>query len=257
MKIKKILVAYYVHNYKTLQLVEETLQNHRVKYTASPRIHLTRKMCAGKGLIIVVGGDGTFLRAAHHTDKTPILAVSSDTRYNEAFYAQASPKDFARKFKKILEGKYRIRKLPRLEAKIGGEKLPYLAVNEMFVGNKHPYHTSRYTLQVKGRKEFQKSSGILITTKAGSTGWAKSAAKKTLKIPKNGFGYVVREPYRGRLTKPKLLQGNLSAKEKIRITSSLHKGIVVIDSSEKTFKFTDGMKLEVGVSKKPLNYVEV
>jgi len=255
--IKKALLVYYVHNYKTLELVKKCLEAHEIKYTATRRVHLTNQLCKNKDLVIVVGGDGTFLRAAHHIDDTPIFAVSSDVRYNEAFYAQATPNNFVKKFKLLLKGKFRIRKMPRLEAKINGNKLPYPAVNEIFFGSRHPYHTSRYVIKVKGKSEFQKSSGVLITTSSGSTGWAKSAAKGKLKIQKNGFGYVVREPYLGRLTKSKLLKGSLSAKEKIRITSQMHAGIVVVDSSEKSHKFLDGDKLEVTISKKPLNYVEV
>ncbi|MAG16057.1 hypothetical protein CMO88_03275 [Candidatus Woesearchaeota archaeon] len=256
LSIKKVLLVYYVHNYKTLELVEKCLKSHKISYTATRRVHLTNTLCKNKDLVIVVGGDGTFLRAAHHTNNTPIFAVSSDTRYNEAFYGQATPKDFVKKFKRLMKGKFRIRKLPRLEAKINGVKLPYLAVNEIFVGSRHPYHTSRYVLNVRGKSEFQKSSGVLITTKTGSTGWAKSAAKGKLKIPENGFGYVVREPYIGRLTKSKLLKGSLSAKDKVKINSQMHAGIVVVDSSEKAHKFVDGDKLEVTVSKNSLNYVE-
>jgi len=256
MKLKKVLLVYYVHNYKTLKLVENCLAANKIEYRATRRVHFTKSMVKNRDLVISVGGDGTFLRASHHIDNTPILVVSSDVRYNEAFYSRATSKDFARKFKLLLQGKFKITKLSRLEAKLNGKKLPLMAVNEVFVGSKHPYHTSRYWLTIRGRKEFQKSSGILITTASGSTGWAKSAAKGKLKIPKNGFGYVVREPYIGRLTKSKLLKGSLSPKEKVKITSELHSGIIVVDSSEKNFKFLDGDKLEVTISKKALNYVE-
>ena len=255
MKIKNVLLVYYVHNYKTLELVEKCLKTSKISYVAKRRVHLTNQLCKNKDLVIVVGGDGTFLRAAHHTDDTPIFAVSSDVMYNEAFYAQAAPKDFVKKFKLLLAGKFRIKKLPRLEGKINGKKMPLAAINEIFVGSSHPYHTSRYELKVRGRKEFQKSSGVLITTHTGSTGWAKSAAKGKLKIAKKGFGYVVREPYIGRLTKSKLLKGSLRAKDKVIVNSQMYAGIVVVDSSEKVHKLVDGDKLEVGISKKALNYV--
>lgn len=257
MKLKNVLVVYYVHNYKTLQLVENCIKAHKISYLSSRRVHLTSKMCRNRDLIIAIGGDGTFLRAAHHIGSTPVLAVSSDIRYNEAFYAQATPANFVRKFKMLLKGKFKIRKLPRLQVKLNGSYLQLMAINEVFVGSRHPYHTSRYWITIHGKKEFQKSSGVLITTRTGSTGWAKSAYKKSLNIQKNGFGYVVREPYIGRLTKSKLLGGTLPRKDVVKITSSLHEGIVVIDSSEKVHKFTNGDKLEVKISKQPLNYVEI
>lgn len=256
MKLQNILVVYYVHNYKTLQLVEQCLQLHKIKFRATRRVHLTKAMVKNKDLIIVVGGDGTFLRTAHHVQNTPVLAVSSDTKYNEAFYSRATPENFSDKFTLLLEGKYKITKLPRLEAKINGIKAPFLAINEIFAGAVHPFHTSRYTLTIRGKKEYQKSSGVLISTKTGASGWASSATRKPIRITKEGFGYVVREPYFGKHTNPKLLQAALKKNEKVKITSHTHKGIVVVDSTEKMFKFIDNDVLEVKVSSSPLNYIE-
>ncbi len=255
MKIKNVLVVYYVHNYKTLEKVEHCLNENNIKYAATNRAQLTKRMGVGKDLIITVGGDGTFMRTAHHVIDTPILNVSSDVRYNEAFYAQAVPEDFEKKFKLLLAGKAKIASLPRLQAKINGKVLPRLALNEVFAGNQHPYHTSRYWISINGKKEYQKSSGVLITTPMGSFGWANSAAKKPLKIPKDGFGYVVREPYRGRLSKSTMTQGVLKKGQKVKIISDTHRGIVVLDSSQKPHSFIDGDILEVSLSKKPLRYV--
>ena len=247
---------YYVHNYHTLEKVQKCLRGLKVNYKAVRRTNLTPQTCKDADLIIVVGGDGTFLKTTRHVfDDTPVLPVSSDTKYNEAFYSKATPQDFAKKFEKLINGKSTTVKLPRLEAKINGKTAKALAVNEVFVGSAHPYQTSRYVLKVKRKEEFQKSSGVLITTRSGRTGWAMSAAKKRLNVPKNGLGYVVREPYSGRLTKPKLLQGVLTPQNKIKIKSSMHRGIVVIDSSSKELKFTDGSKLEVTISKKTLTLV--
>lgn len=256
MKLLNVLVVYYAHNYRTLAAVEKALCKNNVSYKCVNREKMKKSLVAGRDMVIVVGGDGTFLRTTHLIDKTPVFLISSDIRYNEAFYGRATRKDFEKKIRMIIQGKFKITKLARLEARINGKKLPMLAVNEVFMGNRHPYHTSRYMLKVKGKSEFQKSSGVIITTRSGSQGWAKSASEKKLAVPENGFGYVVREPYIGRLTKSKMLQGALSRREKIQIESMTHKGIVVIDSSDTTFKLVDGQKLEVKVSNKPLNFVE-
>jgi len=244
--IKNVLVVYYVHNYKTLQLVEKCLKANKISYLASRRVHLTTQMCKNRDLVISVGGDGTFLRASHHIGATPVLSVSSDVRYNEAFYSRATQKDFTKKFMRLLKGKFKITKLPRLQAKLNGKRLPYLALNEVFVGSKHPYHTSRYWITIRGKKEFHKNSGILITTRSGSSGWAKSASRKPLKISKTGFGYVVREPYIGRLTKSKLLGGALSQKDVVKITSSLHAGIIVIYDENYKFELGKASMLKEG-----------
>ena len=257
MKLKKVLIVYYVHNYSTLDKAKKCLQAHKITYRAVKRESLTPKLCKSSDLIIVIGGDGTFLRTAQKIfDKTPVLPVSSDTKYNEAFYSRATPEDFCEKFEKILKSKFKITKLKRLEAKINGKKIRTLAANEIFIGNSKPYHTSRYVLSIKNKEEFQKSSGIIITTNSGNTGWARSASKKELKIPKNCFGYVVREAYFGKLTKPKLLQGTLKSGDVLKITSEMHEGILVTDSSYEEHKLTDRFKAEIKLSKKDLNVIE-
>ncbi len=255
--IKNVLVIYYVHNYKTLKFIEKILKKRNVKYKCISSIGCNNIVVKNRDLIISVGGDGTFLRVAHHVyNDTPIMTVSSELMLNEGFFSRASREDFEKKFIKVLQGKYKITKLPRLGAKINGKRLEMLSVNEIFVGSRQPYHTSRYIITVGRKSEFQKSSGVLITTNAGSTGWAGSAAKKKLAIPRNGFGYVVREPYSGRLTHPKLVQGVLARGERIKIKSLTHKGIAVIDSSYEEHKFVDGDVIEVGISDKPVSLVE-
>ena len=256
MKLTKVLVAYFEKNYNTLESVSETLKKNRISFRCVKREKLQRKDLRKTDLVITVGGDGTFLRTAHQISDTPVLAVSSGARYNEAFFSRASKENFPGKIKRILGGEFRMKKLTRLEASINGKRLPIMAINEVFAGNRTPYHTSRYELNVRGKKEFQKSSGVLIATKAGSSGWAKSAAKKKLAIPRGGFGYAVREPYFGRLTNPTLLHGCLSSGEKIRIKSRDYQGMVVMDSYEREFTFLEGDVLEIGVSGKPLNLIE-
>ena len=257
MKINNILVVYYVHNYETLEYVESVLRHYKLNYRCISRDKCSNDIVKKRDLIIVVGGDGTFLRVTHHVyDATPILNVTSEYHLNEGFFSRATKEDFREKLGMVLKGKYRIKKLPRLETAINGKKLPVLAINELFVGSGHPYHTSRYIIKLRGKSEFQKSSGILITTQAGSSGWAKSAAKKKFAIPENGFGYVVREPYFGRLTKPIMLQGTLKPNETIRIESITHHGVAVIDSSDREHKFVDGYRLEVTMSKKLVSLIE-
>ncbi len=256
MKLRNALVVYYVHNYRTLATVENALCKNNVPYKCVNREKLNKSLATGRDMVIVVGGDGTFLRTTHLVDKAPVFLVSSDVMYNEAFYGRATRNDFENKLKMILKGRFKSTKLARLEAKINGKKLPILAVNEIFVGSRKPYHTSRYILKIGRKLEFQKSSGVIITTHCGSYGWAKSASKRKLAVPKNGFGYIVREPYIGRLTKSRMLQGTLPPGGKITIESMTHRGIVAVDSSDTEFRFVDGDKIDVAVSKKPLNFVE-
>jgi NAD kinase len=255
MKLENILVVYYVHNYSSLKKVEQCLKEHRLAYTAVRRENLHAGLFRKRDLIITVGGDGTFLKAARFAGNVPVLCVSSEPRYNEGFFARADTGNIEKKFALILKGKSKITELARLEGTFKSSNDKLTAINEIFIGSSQPHHTSRYILQVGSKKEFQKSSGVIVATPAGSHAWAKSAGAKPLSLSSRKFLYVVREPYIGRLTKSRLTFGILGEKQKIRIISNIRNGIAVSDS-QSTHRFGYGEVIEIKKSSKNLRMVD-
>lgn len=256
MKPKNILVVYHVHNFRGLETVQRELHRHKIKFTCIDRKSLSRRLLKNRDLVIVVGGDGTFLRTTHLIDSIPVLLVSSDITHNEGFFARADRDDFHRKLVKLLKGKHKITKLHRLQGIINGKSKTVPCVNEVYVGSKAPYYTSRYWLEIGARKEYQKSSGVLIATGAGSRGWLKGAGGKPLPIATKKISFVVREPYKGRLSTIKITTGVISEKVKIKVTSDMYLGIVAVDSSSRAYTFNKGDKVEIKRYKYPLNFVE-
>jgi NAD+ kinase len=256
MKIKSILVVYYVHNYSALREVERSLKKAKIHYKAVKRENLRASNFKARDLVITVGGDGTFLKVAKFARNIPVFSVSSEPRYNEGFFARADITDYDEKLGLLLKGRCKIVKLPLLEATFSGCRDKLVAINEIFVGSSQPQHTSRYIIEIGNRNEFQKSSGIIISTPAGSHAWAKSAGAKPMPINSKKFLYTIREPYIGRLTQSKLLGGTLKENQAVKIISQIHNGIAVADSSNKAHKFVDGDVIEIRKSKETLNMVD-
>ncbi len=259
-KIRKALVVYYARNYGTLDAVKNALHKNKVAASYAKRENeaAIRKGIAKADAIIVVGGDGTLLRASHFIEDEPVLHVSSSTDKNEAFFARATGKDADRKIRLLAAGKYKITRLLRLEAVLNGKRLPFKALNEVYAGIREAYHVSRYTLIIGRRREEQKSSGILIATPAGSHAWVRSAGGVILPLTSKKIEYVVREPYAGRLTKPKMTKGVLGSSQSVTLVSRLwesHEGVVVIDSYRKEFYFKNGDRLVVRAAKQQLNLI--
>ncbi len=259
-KVKKALVVYYTRNYGTLKVVKDALKKNKVAASYAKRENeaAIQRGVRNADAVVVVGGDGTLLRASHFIESTPVIHISSHTGKNEAFFARATRKDANRKIRRLAKGKYRISMLMRLEAVLNGKKLPFKALNEVYAGNQQSYHVARYVLQIGKRKEEQKSSGVLIATPAGSHAWVRSAGGKTLPLTAKKIEYVVREPYVGRLTKPKMTKGVLSSSQSVTAISGIwkrHRGVVVIDSYKKEFRFNNGDRLVVRASKQPLNLI--
>ncbi|MBI3035355.1 NAD(+)/NADH kinase [Candidatus Woesearchaeota archaeon] len=260
MKIKMALVVYTIPNTNqqksALKEVVKALKKHEISYTLANRDKLKKSHFKNKDLVIAVGGDGTFLRAAHFIDKQLLFGVNSDIKEKEGFFMGADKHDFQRKFGKIAGNKFKIRKLPRLEAYINNKKIDTLALNEFFIGARKSYHAAKYTIQIGSRKEMHKSSGILVTTPAGSYAWARSCCGKTLPLDSKKYQFVVREPYEGNVFKNyRFKHGLLTRSQKISVISEMLDGILIADSVSREYRFKNGSKATIALSKNFLNAI--
>lgn len=260
MKLKNVILVYAKptnnEQKSALNTVIKALKGVKgsVKYVAYERSKLSKKLFQNKDLVVAVGGDGTFLRASHFVfGRTQIIGVNSEPESKEGFFLAATKNDFKEKLKKILSNEHEIKKLYRLEAYIGNKKIPELALNEFYVSSEKDYHTARYIIYVKDKIERQKSSGILISTAAGSNAWIKSAGGIPLPLESDKFEYLVREPYCGKITaKCALINDILSKNEKIEIVFESKKGIIIADSLSEEYPFKAGNKVTVKISNQPL-----
>ena len=260
MKLANILVVYTPPRTKeqksTLDVVKKTIKKYNINLKLVNRDRLNKNEFHNKDLVIAVGGDGTFLRAAHFVGRQPLLGINSDVKNKEGFLMKSNKNNFGKKFKKIIQNEFKIRKLPRLEAYINSKKIGTLALNEFFLGARKSYHAAKYTVQVNHKKERQKSSGILITTPTGSYAWAKSCCNKTLSLNSKNFQLVIREPYEGNVFKNyKLKYKILTQNQKIKIVSEMLDGILTADSVSKEYNFKNGSKAAIKLSNKHLNAI--
>ena len=260
MKLKNVLIV-YTHpahgEYKsTLGAVKKILKKCAIDYNLADRDKLKEDQFQGKDLIIPVGGDGTFLRAAQFVKNQLIFGVNADSKNKEGFFMQSDKINFESRLKKLVNGKFEIKKLPRLEAYINNHKIWNFALNEFFIGPKKSYHAAKYIIQTKNKKERQKSSGILVTTAAGSYAWARACSNRILPLDSKNYQYVVREPYERKIFKNyKLKYGILSKIEKVSIYSEMLDGVIVADSVGREFSFKNGSKATVKMSNNALKVI--
>ena len=260
MKLNNILVVYTSPSTKeqksTLKLIKKILEKYEIKFSLVNRDRLNKKQFLKKDLIVALGGDGTFLRAAQFVDNQLLFGVNSDPNNKEGFFMKANKNNFEKILKKILNDKCKIKKLSRLGAYINNKKIDTFALNEFFIGPRKSYHAAKYIIQINKKKERQKSSGILVTTPTGSYAWAKSCCNKTLPLNSKNYQFVVREPYEGNIFKNyKLKYGVLERKQKINIVSEMLGGILVADSVSKEYGFKNGGKAIIKLSNNYLNVI--
>ncbi|MBI4438606.1 NAD(+)/NADH kinase [Candidatus Woesearchaeota archaeon] len=255
---KRVLVTCHKNNFGAETVVSRALDRAGISHICINRDSIKAGSFKGADFVITVGGDGTFLRTARFVDDQLVLCVASSLESNEGFFAQASKGDFQRKLSLVMDNKFSVLSLTRLESVIsyGSKKVfPELAVNEVYVGSRRPYLTARYILKVRGNEEFQKSSGVLVCTAAGSHGWVKSAGGRAMPLSSKRIQYIVREPYFGRLTVPKLVKGVLEPDTSVIVKSLNWDGIVVVDSHHNEYELDEGASITIRDSKKPVRVV--
>ncbi|HKS15852.1 MAG TPA: NAD(+)/NADH kinase [Planctomycetota bacterium] len=147
-------------------------------------------------LIVAVGGDGTFLQAAHFARATPVLGINSDPPNSLGLFAAADRTSFAPKLRAALQGKLPATRLNRLLVEVNGEARPELALNDVLVAHRTPASLSRYAISIDGgAPEIQRSSGLWISTAAGSTAAIRAAGGKKMAVLSRRIQHLTREPY--------------------------------------------------------------
>ena len=146
-------------------------------------------------LVVAVGGDGTLLAASHHMNRVPVLGVNSSPEHSVGFFCAARSENVTQKLEAALLGKLAKIKLSRMEVALNGRTISRHVLNEALFCHAIPAATSRYILRCGRSREEQRSSGIWVSTAAGSTGAAHSAGGKLMPFSSKRIQAVVREPY--------------------------------------------------------------
>jgi len=200
---------------------------------------LTPELVDKADLVISVGGDGTLLQVSHYLRNTPVFGVNSDPKRSVGYFSLATAEtigEYLANFESM-----KITPLQRLQVAIDGENLPSPALNEILVSHADPAETARYRLFVDGelqqRKETTviKSSGLLVCTAAGSTGWMYEAGGKIMPLGSKRMQFHVREQ-RG--------SGFHFAREEIVLESQTREGKAYLDGRLK-YDFTVGSTLKI------------
>lgn len=200
-------------------------------------------------LIVTVGGDGTFLMAAHYARATPIFGINSDPGYSLGLFAAAHRRTFPEKLRKALAGHLPATRLNRLSVAVNGTTRPELALNDVLVAHRSPASLSRYALSVDGGPpEVQRSSGLWISAAAGSTAAIRAAGGKKMAILSRGAQHLTREPYSWPVA-PRLRRG--MARRRVDVLALMSEAGLWIDGSRTQVDLSFGDRVRVATGAEP------
>jgi NAD kinase len=198
-------------------------------------------------LVFTLGQDGLVANTAKYVGSQPIIAINPEPSRFDGILLPFAPEEARAAVENAMSDKARIREVTLAEVKLSdGQRL--LAFNDLFIGTRS-HVSALYRISSNGQTETQSSSGVLVSTGAGSTGWVSSVFNMAAAVTrfcgaKPGTAvrigwedprllFVVREPFRSRHSQASIVMGLLSPGQELSLQSLMPSGGVI---------FSDGME---------------
>jgi NAD kinase len=216
-------------------------------------------------LVVAVGQDGLVANVAKYAGAQPIVPINPDpARFDGILLPFQTPQAHAA-VSRTLDGTAKIREITLAEARLAdGQRL--LAFNDLYIGSR-THVSSRYTIATDGDAESQSSSGVLVSTGAGSTGWLSSVFNMAAAVssftggttgapPSMGWDdprlvFVVREPFASRATRTSIAAGVIAPGRELTIESKMPSGGVIFSDGVEVdaLSFESGAIARIGAAK--------
>lgn len=238
-------------------------------------------------LVIVIGQDGLVANTAKYANEIPIIAVNPDLSRYDGCLLPFSPANFMSAVEKVIAGQFNAKTVTLAEACLNdGQRL--LAFNDLFIGTSS-HVSARYKIAYNNKTEEHSSSGIIVSTPAGATGWLSSIFNMTLgmrqfletdatqktteklkdeqlmatahkamaKLKDEQLMFAVREPFKSKKTQTDIVAGLLTRQSKLVLESFMpSNGVIFSDGIETDFlKFNAGAVATIGIAKEKVKLV--
>lgn len=229
------------------------------------RADLSRFLLTAEDIIVAVGQDGLVANVAKYLSGQPVIGVDPEPGANPGVLVRHTPAGAAAMIRAGDPARLRCLDLTTVTAMLDdGQQLS--ALNEIFVG--HASHQSaKYQLTAPsftspdGLTERQSSSGLIVSTGTGATGWCASIALerggRALPAPTDSaLAWFVREAWPSPVTGASLTEGLLQSGEVLRITVASDQLVVFGDGMEDDRLIASwGQEISVRAGQLPLRLV--
>lgn len=223
------------------------------------RSDLDRFLFEPKDMIVVLGQDGLVANTAKYLDGQPIIGLNPDPDRYEGILVPFSPQDAQDLLLMVAAGRGSFENRSMVQAELDdGQQL--LALNEIFIGHQS-HQSARYRMTWSEQNEDQSSSGVIVSTGTGSTGWARSIRQERrcdIQLPKpteSRLVFFVREAWPSIATGTKLTNGNINQGQHLKITSRMNEGGVIFGDGieEDRIEFNWGRQVSLQLARTHLN----
>jgi hypothetical protein len=192
------------------------------------RALLDRFLFEPEDLVIALGQDGLVANVAKYLEGQPVLGLNPLPETWEGVLVRhpvaAAPDLLADFAGRRLMTESRTMVEARLD---DGQRL--LALNELFIGHRS-HQSARYSLTHAGQTERQSSSGVIVSTGTGATGWARSIVRAREGAPplpaatERSLAFFVREAWPSVHSGATLTDGRVQRDAPLTLVSEMETG---------------------------------
>jgi NAD kinase len=221
-------------------------------------------------LIIACGPDGLFANVAKYVGDQPVITVNPDPQTVAGRLMLFSPGEVGGIVARVLVGEHQVERLPFVKAAFDDDRVVW-GINDIFLGRSDQV-SARYAITFAGRSETQSSSGIIVSTGVGSTGWMCSLvtmvkaltgdgeAHRLAKLPaaaSNELVFAVREPFPSPVTGTTIVSGSIVPGRPLVVRSEMPEGGRIFSDGivERALDWDAGSKVTVSVGDRTVQRV--
>jgi NAD kinase len=242
--------------YQSFNELQKNLGN-LIKYKVVQQEFLPNYLFTEKDMVLVIGQDGLVANTAKYVHNIPIIAINPDPGRYDGILLPFNHLSALQAVEQVLMERYNYQQVSMAEAELNdGQRL--LAFNDLFIGPSS-HISARYQISLGNYSENHSSSGIIVSTGVGSTGWlsslfnmansihqtfAKAEAVPFEPMPRDSkqLIFIVREPFLSKTSQINLTSGILQQGEELVIESHMpQNGIIFSDGI-----YADFMKFNAG-----------
>ncbi|GAA0571614.1 hypothetical protein HPO96_32550 [Kribbella sandramycini] len=206
-------------------------------------------------VVVAVGQDGLVANVAKYLDGQPVVGINPEPERNPGVLVAHAPSEIGR----LLAEREVTERTMVAATTDDGQQL--VALNEVYVGDR-THQSARYRLHSPdGRPERQSSSGVLVGTGTGATGWCRSVwqeRRSPLVLPTATdpvLCWFVREAWPSPATGTDHTEGLLKAPDTLTITAESDLVVFGDGMESDTLTITWGQRLEIGIAPVKLRLV--
>lgn len=226
------------------------------------RADLDRFLFAPDDVIVVVGQDGLVANVAKYVEAQPVIGVDPAPGRNAGVLVTHAAAGVRSPLVRAADQTAAVAERTMVEA-VADDGQRLVALNEVYVGHE-THQSARYLLVAPtGEAEQQSSSGVLVGTGTGATGWCRSAWQErhssfALPGPRDPeLVWFVREAWPSPVTGTSYTEGLVGADAELGLTVQNDRLVVFGDGIESDrLALSFGQRVSVRVSGRRLRLVE-